>query len=90
MNTIPTEKKRMMRTLSGVAVHDAKDKTVSVRVTRTRINTKYGKRYTVSRLYPVHDEVNQSKAGDAISFIECRPLSKRKRWRIAASATRKA
>ena len=30
----------------------------------------------------VHDEKNQLKIGDKIKFIECRPLSKDKRWRV--------
>jgi small subunit ribosomal protein S17 len=28
----------------------------------------------------VHDESNISKEGDTVSIIQCRPMSKRKRW----------
>jgi small subunit ribosomal protein S17 len=40
------------------------------------------KRFTVSRKYKVHDEKNQYKEGDKVSFVECRPMSKDKRWRV--------
>jgi small subunit ribosomal protein S17 len=30
----------------------------------------------------VHDEKNQFKIGDKVKFVECRPLSKNKRWRV--------
>jgi small subunit ribosomal protein S17 len=67
---------------SGVVVSDKNDKTVIVKVDRVKMNSKYKKRYVVSKRYKVHDENNSCKIGDKVSFIECRPLSKDKRWRI--------
>ena len=29
-----------------------------------------------------HDENNEAHAGDLVRVIECRPLSKQKRWRL--------
>jgi small subunit ribosomal protein S17 len=77
------------RTFRGVVVSDAMDKTIVVRVDRTRVHPKYRKRYTVSRRYKVHDERNRYHVGDTVRFVECRPLSKEKRWRVldTASAT---
>ncbi len=66
----------------GVVVSDGMDKTVIVRVDRVKIHPKYKKRYTVSKRYKVHDEKNKFKAGDKIVFVECRPLSRDKRWRV--------
>lgn len=70
------------KTFSGVAVGDKMDKTVVVKIDRIKVHPKYGKRYTVSRKYKVHDEKNKFKIGDKVNFIECRPLSKDKRWRV--------
>ena len=67
---------------SGVVVSDAMNKTIVVKVDRIKVHPKYGKRFTVSQKYKVHDEKNQFKAGDKANFIECRPLSKDKRWRV--------
>lgn len=68
---------------SGVVVSDKSDKTIVVKVDTVKIHPKYKKRYTVSRKYKVHDEKNEFKTGDKVSFVECRPLSRDKRWRIA-------
>lgn len=78
------EKKRAIikKRFNGIVVSDKMDKTVVVRVDRVRAHPKYKKRYTVSKRYKVHDEKNQYKVDDKVTFIECRPLSKDKRWRV--------
>lgn len=73
------------RKFSGVVVSDRAEKTVLVRVDRVKQHPKYKKRYTVSRKFPVHDEKQQCRKGDWVDFIECRPLSKKKRWRVLYS-----
>jgi small subunit ribosomal protein S17 len=30
-----------------------------------------------------HDEANQCQVGDEVQIVECRPLSRNKRWRVA-------
>lgn len=78
-----SEKKEVKRRkFDGVVVSDKMDKTVMVKVDRVRKHPKYQKRYTVSRKYKVHDEKNQFREGDQVQFVECRPLSKDKRWRV--------
>jgi len=77
--TIPTQTKRLFR---GVVVSTAMAKTIVVRVDRTVVHPKYDKRYTRSRRYKVHDETGAHKIGDVVEFVECRPLSKDKRWRV--------
>lgn len=69
----------------GVVTSDKMDKTIVVRVERVKIHPKYHKRYKVSRKYKVHDEKNQFKINDKVTFVECRPLSKDKRWRVIYS-----
>ncbi len=78
----PEEKKAIRRKFSGVVISDKMDKTLVVRVDRVKKHPKYQKRYTVSSKYRVHDEKNQFKEDDQVSFVECRPLSKDKRWRV--------
>ncbi len=70
------------RTFIGVVVSDKSDKTIVVKVDSVKKHPKYQKRYTVSRKYKVHDEKNEYHVGDKVSFVECRPLSKDKRWRV--------
>jgi len=76
------EKNVIKRTFDGVVTSDKMDKTIVVKVENVKIHPKYGKRYIVSRKYKVHDEASQHKIGDKVKFVECRPLSKDKRWRV--------
>ena len=73
------------RRFMGVVVSDKMDKTITVRVEQVKIHPKYNKRFTVSKKFKVHDEKNQYHAGDQVTFVECRPLSKDKRWRVLYS-----
>jgi small subunit ribosomal protein S17 len=70
------------RRFNGIVVSDKMDKTITVKVDRVKVHPKYKKRYTVSKKYKVHDEKNKFKEGDKVTFVECRPLSKDKRWRV--------
>ena len=42
----------------------------------------YGKIAKRTKLYKVHDELNQAGVGDKVKIMETRPLSKTKRWRL--------
>lgn len=70
------------KTMEGVIVSDKMDKTRVVRVTRTVLHAFYKKVMTKSSKFHIHDEANQSRAGDLIEFTSTRPLSKLKRWRL--------
>jgi small subunit ribosomal protein S17 len=70
------------RKFSGEVLSAKMTKTIVVKIESVKIHPKYHKRYTVSKTYKVHDEKGQFKAGDKVNFIECRPLSKDKRWRV--------
>lgn len=72
----------IQRKFNGEVVSDKNDKTIIVKVESVKKHPKYQKRYVVSRRYKVHDEKNEYKVGDKVTFIECRPLSKDKRWRV--------
>lgn len=66
----------------GVVVSDKMDKTVVVRVDRLVKHSLYNKYIKRSEKYKVHDENNSCKMGDRVQIIECRPLSKDKRWNL--------
>ena len=61
---------------------DKADKTIVAKVERVKVHPKYGKRYTTSKRYKIHDEKNEFKVDDKVTFVECRPVSKEKRWRV--------
>jgi small subunit ribosomal protein S17 len=84
-NTKQPEVKVQARQLNGVVVSDKMAKTIVVKVETVKIHPKYQKRYTVSRKYKVHDEKNQFHVGDKVAFIQCRPLSKDKRFRVLSN-----
>ena len=71
------------RQLSGKVTSTAMNKTITVKVDSVKTHPKYGKQFVQSKKYHVHDEKESHKVGDMVTFIECRPLSKTKRWRVA-------
>lgn len=70
------------KTQVGVVVSDKMEKTVVVKVDRLVKHDLYNKYIKRSVKYKVHDEQNISKIGDRVQIIECRPLSKDKRWAL--------
>ncbi|MCE2951752.1 MAG: 30S ribosomal protein S17 [Alphaproteobacteria bacterium] len=74
------------RVLQGVITSDACDKTVTVLVQRRLMHPVYKKFITRSKRYAAHDENNAFKKGDTVRIIECRPISKRKRWQVVLEA----
>jgi small subunit ribosomal protein S17 len=68
----------------GVVVSDKMDKTVVVLVERRVKHPKYHKTVTKSKKYKAHDETNDAAIGDRVRIVETRPLSKDKRFRVAA------
>ena len=70
------------KTQVGVVVSDKMEKTVVVKVDRLVKHSVYSKYIKRSENYKVHDELNSSKIGDRLQIIECRPLSKDKRWSL--------
>lgn len=85
-NTHGTPARR--RRLTGVVVSTKMQKTAVVKVERMKQHPVYLKRFVQSRKYKVHDEHGAAKVGDTVTFEECRPLSKDKRWRLVSSAVK--
>jgi small subunit ribosomal protein S17 len=66
----------------GKVISDKMDKTVVVAVERLTRHPMYKKTIKKIAKFKAHDEENKYKAGDKVSIIESRPLSKDKRWRV--------
>lgn len=75
-------KNKIKRTFRGIVTSALMNKTIVVKVEQVKIHPRYHKRFVVSRKFKVHDEKNSAKVGDLVSFTECRPMSKEKRWRL--------
>jgi small subunit ribosomal protein S17 len=70
------------KTRQGLVVSDARDKTITVHLEAARAHPVYGKIVRRSSKLHAHDEGNEASVGDVVRVIECRPLSKQKRWRL--------
>jgi small subunit ribosomal protein S17 len=68
--------------LVGEVVSNKMDKTISVLVYRQVRHARYGKFLRKSSVFKAHDEKSEAKSGDRVRIVECRPLSKTKRWRL--------
>ena len=76
------------RTRDGVVVSDRMDKTVVVRLERTTRHPLYQRVLRRSATVKAHDEENDCHTGDTVRIVECRPLSKDKRWRVTGVLAR--
>ena len=70
------------KTRDGIVVSNKMDKTISVQIERRLQHPIYGKYVKKSKKLIAHDETNQCQIGDLVRIMECRPLSRRKRWRL--------
>ena len=74
--------KESRKTRTGIVMSNAMDKSVTVQVERTVKDPDFGKYLRRRKKYMAHDEKNECNKGDTVMIRECRPLSKRKRWRV--------
>ncbi len=77
-----SENKKSKKTRTGSVISNTMEKSVVVRVERKVRHKLYGKFVKTSVKYLADDPGNRCKIGDTVLIEECRPLSKRKRWRI--------
>ncbi len=66
----------------GVVTSNKMEKTAAVVVERKLKHPIYGKFVKKSKKFLVHDENNICNEGDLVKIVECRPISKKKRWRL--------
>jgi small subunit ribosomal protein S17 len=72
----------------GIVTSDKMSKTRRVELPRVVKHPKYGKFIRRRTVCYVHDENNESQAGDTVEIIESRPHSKLKRWELVKVVSR--
>jgi small subunit ribosomal protein S17 len=66
----------------GKVVSDKADKTITVRIDIAKRHRRYRKIVRSSSTLHAHDERNDANEGDLVRVVECRPMSRTKRWRL--------
>lgn len=66
----------------GVVASDKMTKTVTVRVDRQVKHPVYRKYVKKRKKFMAHNDL-EAKVGDRVRIVETRPMSARKRWRVA-------
>ncbi len=70
------------RVAVGIVTGDKAAKTRRVEIPRLVKDPRYGKYLRRRTVCTVHDENNESHAGDTVEIIPCRPMSRTKRWKL--------
>ena len=81
-NTDDQRKSAKHRPQVGQVSRISGEKTISVTVASLVKHVKYGKYVRKQTKLAVHDPAGQAAVGDTVEIVSCRPISKRKSWRI--------
>ena len=76
------EKETTARMVTGRVVSSGMHKSITVVIERRVPHPTYGKFVRRSTKLMAHDEANECVVGDTVTIEECRPISKRKSWRV--------
>jgi len=66
----------------GIVVSNKMQKTIVVKIEDRYSHAVYSKTLIKTKKYLAHDELEECTIGDEVLVQECRPLSKRKRWKL--------
>ena len=77
-----TEQTASGRTVVGKVISNMMDKTIVVEIERKVKHPLYGKYIRRSTKLFAHDAENTCKMGDTVLIQMCRPLSKKKSWKL--------
>jgi small subunit ribosomal protein S17 len=66
----------------GLVVSNKMQKTIVVKIEKRYSHPIYSKTMLRTKKYLVHDDFEECNIGDKVLVQECRPLSKRKRWKL--------
>jgi len=75
--------RNLRATRIGEVVSDKMDKTVVIKVSRRFPHPLYKRIITRTAKILAHDEENTCHVGDTVRVMAMRPMSRRKRWRVA-------
>jgi small subunit ribosomal protein S17 len=66
----------------GIVISNKMQKTIVVKIEDRYSHPIYSKTLKKTKKYLAHDELERCNIGDQVLVEECRPLSKRKRWKL--------
>jgi small subunit ribosomal protein S17 len=78
-----TQTRGIRKVWQGQVTSDKMDKTVVVTVVNRVRHPLYARTLSRRTKFKAHDEANEARVGDTVEIVECRPLSKDKRFRIS-------
>ena len=79
-----TEGAKGARTLTGKVVSSKMEKTIAVEIERLIKHPRYGKFIRRTTKLLAHDENKEAREGDTVSIAPCRPLSRRKSYKLVS------
>ncbi len=77
-----TETRNSRKTLVGFVTNRSGDKSIKVTIPFKVPHPRYKKVINRQTVLHVHDEKNETNAGDKVEVMETRPISRLKRWRV--------
>ena len=83
-----TQDKPTHRPTVGRVVSNKMQKSVTVSIERLVKHPAYGKFIRRTTKLMAHDEEGTCREGDTVAIVECRPISKRKSWRVVEIVAR--
>jgi small subunit ribosomal protein S17 len=90
MSAADTTEKASTRRTVGRVVSNKMQKSVTVSIERLVKHPVYGKFIRRTTKVMAHDEDGTCREGDTVAIVECRPISKRKSWRVVEVISRAA
>jgi len=78
------EVKKPARALTGKVVSNKMEKTIAVEIERLIKHPRYGKFIRRTTKLLAHDENKEAREGDTVSIAPCRPLSRRKSYKLVS------
>nr|YP_010133998.1 ribosomal protein S17 [Tryblionella apiculata]QWM93487.1 ribosomal protein S17 [Tryblionella apiculata] len=66
----------------GIVISNKMQKTIVVKIENRYSHPIYSKTLVKTKKYLAHDELETCNIGDQVLLQECRPLSKKKRWKL--------
>jgi small subunit ribosomal protein S17 len=82
------QKRKLRSRVIGVVTSDKVSKTRKVVFEYLARHAKYNKFVKRQTVLHVHDEKNESRVGDRVEVMSCRPMSKTKNWRLVRVVTK--
>ncbi len=84
----PASDRKLRNRVIGVVTSDKVNKTRKVVFEYLARHAKYNKYVKRQTVLHVHDEKNESRNGDHVEVMSCRPISRSKTWRLTRIVTK--